>query len=242
MTTLFISDLHLDASRPAVTDGFIDWLGRQAGQAEALYILGDLFEAWIGDDDTAPLCQQVREALNQCVRAGTPVRLMHGNRDFLIGEQFLQASACELIADPSVIDLYGRRTLLMHGDLLCSDDHEYQQIRKLVRDPLWQQNILSKPLQERRQLARQMRAKSHQSMLGKRDDIMDVNPATVIALMNDYETDLLIHGHTHRPGIHRIEQAECALTRVVLGDWDRHGSVLHAGPGGELRLEVLPLQ
>ncbi|TCK17788.1 UDP-2,3-diacylglucosamine hydrolase [Thiogranum longum] len=241
MSTLFISDLHLDPARPAVIDGFIHWLGLQAGNADALYILGDLFEAWIGDDDPAPLCGQVSVALNHCVKAGTPVTLMHGNRDFLIGEQFLKASACRLTADPAVIDLYGRRTLLMHGDLLCSDDHEYQQIRRLVRDPLWQQRILAKPLQERRQLARQMRAESRQSILGKRDDIMDVNPDTVIQFMVQYEADLLIHGHTHRPGIHPAEQGQHPFTRIVLGDWVDRGSVLFADRQGGLRLESLPL-
>ena len=239
----FISDLHLDPARTAVIDGFIDWIGRQAGHAEALYILGDLFEVWIGDDDTSPLCRQVSDALRHCAESGTPVTLMHGNRDFLIGEKFLHDSACQLLADPAVIDLYGRRALLMHGDLLCSDDHEYQEIRRTVRDPLWQESILAKPLQERRQLAMQLRAESRQSVLGKRDDIMDVSPDTVIRFMTQHKVDLLIHGHTHRPGVHKTgrRRGQTPLTRVVLGDWGDRGSVLHALPGGELRLEALPL-
>ena len=235
MTTLFISDLHLDASRPAVTDGFIAWLGRQAGQAEALYILGDLFEAWIGDDDTAPLCQQVSDALHDCVEAGTPIMLMHGNRDFLIGEQFLRASACQLITDPAIIDLYGRRTLIMHGDLLCSDDHEYQALRNTVRDPAWQQALLAKPLEARRKLARQMRSESRRSITGKSDDIMDVNPDTVTEFMTQFETDLLIHGHTHRPAIHQAGTA----TRIVLGDWYEQGSVLRVTQDGQFLLDAL---
>jgi UDP-2,3-diacylglucosamine hydrolase len=241
LTTLFISDLHLDPSRPAVIGGFLDWLNQQAGRAEALYILGDLFEAWIGDDDPEPLWQQVIQTISACTRAGTPVWLMHGNRDFLIGERFQHESGCQLIDDPTVIDLYGRRTLLMHGDLLCSDDQDYQQIRRTVRDPAWQQSVLAKPLQERRTLARQMRAESRQSMPGKSRDIMDVNPDTVTQFMTQYQTDLMIHGHTHRPGIHHLEYKQHRLTRVVLGDWYEQGSVLQVEADGQPRLEQLPL-
>lgn len=241
MATLFISDLHLDPSRPAVINGFVDWLNRQAGSAEALYILGDLFEVWIGDDDTAPLCRQISDALSHCVNAGTPIKLMHGNRDFLIGEQFLQRSGCQLMPDPAVIDLYGHRTLLMHGDLLCSDDHDYQEIRRMVRDPVWQQTVLAKPLEERRKIARQMRVESHQSILGKSRDIMDVNPDTVMQFMAQYQTDLLIHGHTHRPDIHHMEHDQHSFTRIVLGDWHEQGSVLHIGADRNPGLEQLAL-
>jgi len=241
LTTLFISDLHLDPSRPAVIDGFLDWLNLQAGSAEALYILGDLFEVWIGDDDTAPLCQRISEALNSCVNAGTPVWLMHGNRDFLIGELFLQNSTCQLIADPTVIDLYGQRTLLMHGDLLCSDDHDYQEIRRKVRDPAWQHTVLSKSLQERREMAQQARTGSRQSMLGKSRDIMDVNPDTVTQFMARYQATLLIHGHTHRPGIHHGTHQQHPFTRIVLGDWYDQGSVLHVDRDGQPELEQLHL-
>lgn len=242
MATLFISDLHLDPSRPAVVKGFLGWLNQQAGKANALYILGDLFEIWIGDDDTAPLYRQVCNALHNCVAAGTPVSLMHGNRDFLIGDQFLKTSACQLVADPTVIDLYGRRALLMHGDLLCTDDHDYQQTRQKVRNPAWQQSVLTRPLGERRKLGQQARDKSRQSVLGKSLDIMDVNADTVAQFMARYQTDLLIHGHTHRPGIHHTGQEPYLSTRVVLGNWHDQGSVLYATPDGELMLKPLDLK
>ena len=241
MATLFISDLHLDPSRPWVSDGFSRWLDQQAGTAEALYILGDLFEVWIGDDDTEPLGRKICDALASCVAAGTPISLIHGNRDFLIGDRFLEASACQLMTDPAVIDLYGRRTLLMHGDLLCTDDHDYQQTRKMVRDPAWQQSVLSQPLEARRKLGQQARTESHKSVLGKSLDIMDVNPDTVSQFMTRYESELLIHGHTHRPGIHHTEREQGLYTRIVLGDWHDQGSVLRANPGGELTLEEFPL-
>jgi len=242
LDTLFISDLHLDPSRPEVIEGFLAWLDRQAGKADALYVLGDLFDVWIGDDDTAPLCHQVSQALSNCASAGTPVALMHGNRDFLIGDRFLEASACRLISDPTVIDLYGRRALLMHGDLLCTDDHDYQQTRQQVRNPDWQQSVLTQPLEERRKLGQQARAESRQSVLGKSRDIMDVNADTVAQFMAQYQTDLLIHGHTHRPHIHHTGQGQHLSTRIVLGDWHDQGSVLHASPDGKLTLEQLPLQ
>jgi len=242
LDTLFISDLHLDPSRPTVIDGFLDWLDQQAGKADALYVLGDLFEIWIGDDDTAPLCQQISHALSSCVAAGTPVALMHGNRDFLIGDRFLEASACQLIADPTVIDLYGRRTLLMHGDLLCTDDHDYQKIRQQVRNPVWQQAVLAQSLEERRKLGQQARTESRRSVLGKSRDIMDVNTDAVARFMAQYQTDLLIHGHTHRPHIHHTGQGQHLSTRIVLGDWYDQGSVLHASPDGKLVLEQLALQ
>ena len=226
MTTLFISDLHLDPSRPATSQCFFELLKQHGGKAEAIYILGDLFDAWIGDDDPQPLWRQVEQVILSCTGAGTPVRLMHGNRDFLVGEQFQRNSGCQLIDDPTVIDLVGRRTLLMHGDLLCSDDHEYQSLRKQVRDPLWQENALSYPLEKRRDLAKQAREQSALSILGKSDDIMDVNLQTVEHYVQDYKADLLIHGHTHRPGIHKVELDGQTSERIVLGDWYRYGSVL----------------
>ncbi len=241
MSTLFISDLHLDASQAARVDGFIDWLDRQAGRNHHIYILGDLFEAWIGDDDDAPPGPAVRAALARCNRAGTAVSLMHGNRDFLISEAFLADSACRLLPDPAVVDLYGRPALLMHGDLLCSDDHDYQRIRRQVRDPHWQRDILSRPLAERRELARQARRQSRLSMLGKSRDIMDVNADTVAETVARHGVDLLIHGHTHRPAIHPPAPPERRFTRVVLGDWGDSGSLLRVTPQGGLTLETVSL-
>lgn len=226
MATLFISDLHLDPSRPAITECFFELLKRQGGTAEALYILGDLFETWIGDDDPEPLWQQIIQALSKCTGAGTPVYFMRGNRDFLIGEQFRWESGCQLLDDPTVVDLYDRHILLMHGDLLCSDDTEYQLLRKQVRDPRWQEDILKLSVEKRRGLARQAREQSASSILGKSDDIMDVNQHTVEHYMQASNADLLIHGHTHRPGIHTLTISGQAAQRVVLGDWFRHGSLL----------------
>lgn len=226
MATLFISDLHLDPSRPAICECFFDLLKQQGGKAEALYILGDLFDAWIGDDNPEPLWRQITQALSECVSAGTPIYLMHGNRDFLIGKRFLQQSACELLDDPTTIHLYGQRILLMHGDLLCSDDTEYQRLRKQVRDPRWQENALEFSISKRLEIARQAREQSASSILGKSDDIMDVNQHTVEHYMQSSNAALLIHGHTHRPGIHKLTISGLAAQRVVLGDWFQAGSML----------------
>ena len=239
MSRLFISDLHLDPSRPAIVACFLQLLKQQAGKAESLYILGDLFEAWIGDDDPELLWREVIQAISRCVDAGTPVFVMHGNRDFLLGERFLHDSACRLIDDPTLINLYGQRILLMHGDLLCSDDTEYQALRKQVRDPAWQEQVLAHPVSRRRDMARQAREQSQSSILGKSDDIMDVNPQPVEHYMQTYQADLLVHGHTHRPGIHTQEDSGRTTQRIVLGDWYRHGHVLLIDDKG-VELRKLP--
>lgn len=226
MTTLFISDLHLDSSRPAVIRAFLQFLQQQAVAADALYILGDFFEVWIGDDDDAELNQTVATALRQLTSAGTPVYLMHGNRDFLIGQTFCRQSGCRLISDPGIVNLYGQSVLLMHGDSLCIDDKQYMQFRALSRSQPWQQQLLSHTVEERRQLARQMRAQSIQANSNKASDIMDVNQEEVLAVLRQYQVDLLIHGHTHRPAIHNVQASGINATRVVLGDWDQYGWLL----------------
>lgn len=222
MSTLFISDLHLDPSRPAVTRAFFDLLEQQAASADALYILGDFFEAWVGDDDDSDLACSVSAALRGLTDRGVSAYLMHGNRDFLIGEEFCSKSGCQLIDDPTVIDLYGHRALLMHGDSLCTDDHEYMAFRAQCRSPEWQQAILSRSLEQRRQLAQQLRADSREANSNKAEDIMDVNAAAVREALQDYDVDLLIHGHTHRPAQHTVTCDQGEATRVVLGDWDRY--------------------
>jgi len=224
--TLFISDLHLDPERPVITDLFIDFLENQVPDADALYILGDLFEAWIGDDDDAPINIVVREALQRCARSGTPVFIMHGNRDFLLGEEFARQCGCTLLGESERIDLYGTPTLLMHGDLLCTDDTEYLAFRDMVRDSGWQQEFLSKPLQERRQMAVEMRATSRAQTRGKPESIMDVNPEAVVQVMTENQVTRLIHGHTHRPAIHAMSISGRPAQRIVLGDWYQQGSVL----------------
>jgi UDP-2,3-diacylglucosamine hydrolase len=230
--TLFISDLHLDPERPAITALFLDFLGRLTPNTDAIYILGDLFEAWIGDDDGGSMNQAVCQGLKACAAVGTPVYVMHGNRDFLLGSDFAKRCGCTLLEDPTRIDLYGRPTLLMHGDLLCTDDTEYMAFRKMVRDPAWQQELLEKSLDERRLMAQEMRASSREQTGGKPESIMDVNNDAVVRVMTEHHVQRLIHGHTHRPSIHDLEVAGHAAQRIVLGDWYEQGSVLVCSPAG----------
>jgi UDP-2,3-diacylglucosamine hydrolase len=238
--TLFISDLHLDPERPDVTGLFLDYLEAHAGKADALYILGDLFEAWIGDDDDAALGMDVSAAIMHCTKAGTPVFLMHGNRDFLLGESFARQSCCTLLEDPTVIDLYGTPTLLMHGDLLCTDDSAYLNFRAQVRSTDWQANLLARPLEQRRAMAREMRAASREQNRGKPESIMDVNADAVTDAMLRFGTLRLIHGHTHRPAVHELRLNGRPAQRIVLGDWYEQGSVLECNAQG-CTLQVLDL-
>jgi len=238
--TLFISDLHLDPARPAITALFRDFLATRASDAEALYILGDLFEAWVGDDDDLPDNRAVCASLRQCADGGTPVYVMHGNRDFLLGERFAQDCGVTLLGDPAVIDLYGVPTLLMHGDLLCTDDADYIALRDQVRDPAWQADLLARPLPERQAIARDMRNASRQQTAGKPESIMDVNGESVIDYMTEHDTVQLIHGHTHRPAIHSLELAGRSAQRIVLGDWYEQGSLLACTAAG-CELQGLPV-
>jgi UDP-2,3-diacylglucosamine hydrolase len=226
MTTLFISDLHLHPSRPHIIDGFLTYLQSVQGEAEALYILGDLFEAWVGDDHPEVAFLPVKAALAQCNASGTPVLIMHGNRDFLIGETFARETGCSLLEDPVLVDLYGIRTLLIHGDSLCTDDQEYQQLRSRLRDPEWQRQALSLPVEERLQLAMEARELSALSSRDKDEYIMDVNQGEVLRTLTASGAQRLIHGHTHRPGVHEFEHNGETLQRIVLGDWYEQGSVL----------------
>jgi UDP-2,3-diacylglucosamine hydrolase len=238
--TLFISDLHLDPERPAITELFLDLLNTRARNTDAIYILGDLFEAWIGDDDHSPMNQAVCKGLGDCASTGTPVFVMHGNRDFLLGEEFAKACSCTLLDDPALIDLYGTPTLLMHGDMLCTDDTEYMSFRRMVRDPQWQAELLSKSLQERRMIASDMRNQSRQQTGGKPESIMDVNDDAVRDVMSTYNVQRLIHGHTHRPAVHDLLLADMPAQRIVLGDWYEQGSLLECTSSG-CRLEALEL-
>lgn len=229
MTTLFISDLHLDASRPDITAQFLSFLTREATGAERLYILGDLFEAWIGDDDPDADKTRVRSALLALTRSGIPCFVMHGNRDFLLGRQFERDTGATLIDDGTVVDLYGRRVLLMHGDTLCTDDHAYQRLRRIVRNPVVQWGLRQMSLAQRQKLAAKMRegSKAHIESVDKAAPyIMDVNPQAVIDTMQRRQVDCLIHGHTHRPAIHDLQIDGKPATRIVLGDWHDQGSVL----------------
>ncbi|MFL6650766.1 MAG: UDP-2,3-diacylglucosamine diphosphatase [Sulfurifustaceae bacterium] len=241
MTTLFISDLHLTAARPAINELFFDFLVREARGAEALYILGDFFEYWIGDDAVEQAeYQPIVARLRAVVDAGTPTYFMHGNRDFLVGERFARASGCRLLPDPTRIDLYDTPTLLMHGDTLCLDDVGYLAFRKMVRDERWQRDFLAKPLAERERIARGAREESQRSTAQKAAEIMDVTPAAVADAMRTHGVRQLIHGHTHRPAEHVFDLDGAPARRIVLGDWYEHGSVLRCDATG-CKLERMPL-
>ncbi|MBD3642022.1 MAG: UDP-2,3-diacylglucosamine diphosphatase [Marinobacter sp.] len=237
MTTLFISDLHLEESRPDITDAFLAFLKDKAMGVERLYILGDFFEAWIGDDERTPLQETVAGALREVSESGTEIFLMHGNRDFLIGEDFCNRAGATLLDDPTVVDLYGTPTLLMHGDSLCTADVEYQKFRANMRNPQWQQMILARPLADRQQMARQLREISMAKNQGKAETIMDVTPEEVVKEMEAHGVQRLIHGHTHRPAIHDLEANGQSAKRFVLGDWDSHVWWLCAVPGEEPELK-----
>lgn len=228
MHTLFISDLHLHESRPQVTRAFFHFLYTQAIHAEALYILGDFFDAWIGDDDDSELVQDVANGLHKLSESGVAIYFMHGNRDFLLGNTYANKAGMTLIPDGKVIDLYGTPSLLMHGDSLCTDDVEYQQFRAMVRSPQWQQQILAQPLAARRALAAQLREKSQSMNSLKADDIMDVSPTAVVAQMAATGVTRLIHGHTHRPARHPLIINGKPAERIVLGDWHDSGWCIKA--------------
>jgi len=238
MTALFISDLHLDSQRPHSTRQFLAFMERRAPSAERLYILGDLFEAWIGDDDDDPGLDPILGALATVTRAGTACYFMHGNRDFLVGQRFATRTGCRLLGDYETVDAYGERVLLTHGDLLCTDDTRYMTLRKSVRDPAWQREFLAKPLAERRKIAREMRAMSQTEVATKLDYIMDVNAASVAATMRASGVRTLLHGHTHRPDVHRFELDGRDATRIVLGAWHERGSCVRWDESG-FELETL---
>tara|TARA_Y100001001_G_scaffold155859_1_gene172090 strand:+ start:383 stop:1108 length:726 start_codon:yes stop_codon:yes gene_type:complete len=241
VTTLFISDLHLEESRPDITEAFLGFLDGTASGVDQLYILGDFFEAWIGDDERTPLQEQIAAALRKLRDSGTDIFLMHGNRDFLIGEDFCERAGATLLDDPTVIDLHGTPTLLMHGDSLCTADVEYQKFRANMRNPQWQQMILQRPLEDRQQMARQLREISMAKNQGKEEFIMDVTPEEVIKDMEAHGVQHMIHGHTHRPAVHELIANGLPAKRIVLGDWDKNVWWLEAEPGKEPELKKQPL-
>jgi len=234
---LFISDLHLAAERPAINERFFEFLREQAARAERLYILGDLFEYWIGDDeldatDGDPLGRAVADALHELSCRGVGVALMHGNRDFLLGRRFCEASGARLMAEPCVEKVGGVRTLLMHGDTLCTDDHDYQAWRRTARSRAWQDEFLSKGLPERRRTVEAMRAKSREVVGAKPADIMDVNDTAVREALRQHGLMRLIHGHTHRPARHALEVDGRRCERWVLPDWYERGGYLAVDDAG----------
>jgi UDP-2,3-diacylglucosamine hydrolase len=227
--TLFISDLHLDGERPDITAQFLDFLEREARQAQALYILGDLFEAWIGDDDPDLDKRRVIDALRSLTRSGVRVYFIHGNRDFLVGRRFAADTGVKLLPDGTLIELYGKRVLLMHVDTLCIDDPDYQRLRRIVRNPVVQFILRCLSLNQRQKIAARMRAgsKAHiETMDRSKPQIMDVNQGAVVRTFEAEHADVIVHGHTHRPAVHEVKVGDQVATRIVLGDWYEQGSVL----------------
>ena len=217
---LLISDLHLQEERPDITGAFLAFLQEQAKQAQALYILGDFFEVWIGDDAISPFQRSIAEALRAVANAGTHIFFMHGNRDFLIGRDFCQLAGCQLLDDPSVVRLANKPVLLMHGDSLCTSDRSYIRLRRVLRNPLILFILRNLPLRTRQRLAGDLRQKSRASTRMKASDITDVNPDEVTLVMKQHQVQTLIHGHTHRPAVHPLGEGK---QRIVLGDWDTQG-------------------
>ena len=238
MTTLFMSDLHADSRRPEIGTQFLAFLRNEAIHAEALYVLGDLFEAWIGDDCMDAEASRIVAGLKSVSDAGVPGYFMHGNRDFLIGERFAEQTGFDILEDPTITEIHGQRVLLMHGDTLCTDDVEYQALRSLVRNPDWQRETLARSIEERLTMAKKLRMGSKESTSTKADDIMDVNQDAVIEAMTHAGVSILLHGHTHRPAVHDVDHEGESLTRIVLGDWYSQGSVVRWDDAG-FRLETL---
>lgn len=232
MTRLFASDLHLDPRRPGTTAQFLDLLAGPARTAQALYLLGDLFEVWLGDDAPNPLGGQVAAALRDVSEQGVAVFLMQGNRDFLLGERFCTQAGATFLPDPTLLTLGDRKVLLTHGDALCTDDGSYQRLRALLRDPQVQAGLMALSFDRRRALAEQARAGSRHHLAQADEYITDVNQEAVAYAMRRAGVEVLLHGHTHRPAVHRFELDGRPHTRIVLGDWSRGASVLRWDESG----------
>ncbi|QQZ40113.1 UDP-2,3-diacylglucosamine diphosphatase [Pseudomonas sp. SK3(2021)] len=229
---LLISDLHLEEERPDITRAFLDLLGGRARSAQALYILGDFFEVWIGDDAMTPYQLSICQALRELSDSGTQVFLMHGNRDFMLGKAFCKAAGATLLKDPSVVDFYGEPVLLMHGDSLCTRDEAYMRMRSYLRNPVSLWILRHLPLRTRHKLARKLRNESRAQTRMKANDIVDVTPDEVPRIMQEFKVRTLVHGHTHRPAIHKLQIGDQAAKRIVLGDWDRQGWALQVDEQG----------
>ena len=239
MTTLFISDLHLTAGDAETTGRFVEFMAGPARAARELYILGDLFEAWIGDDDDDPRLTPIVTALRELTDAGVDCALMHGNRDFLLGRRFCAATGTRLLGDYERIVLFGQPVLLTHGDLLCTDDTRYMTLRSELRSADWQRDFLARPLDERRQIASDLRQLSATEIAAKDEYIMDVNQTAVERTMRDHDVTLLMHGHTHRPAVHRFDLGGLPAARIVLGAWYHDPSIVRWTAAG-FELEALP--
>jgi UDP-2,3-diacylglucosamine hydrolase len=229
---LLISDLHLEEERPDITRAFLRFLDTRAPQAEALYILGDFFEVWVGDDGMTPYQHEIAGALKALSQRGTRIYLMHGNRDFMIGKAFSREAGCTLLADPHIAQLGGERVLLMHGDSLCTRDEGYMRLRRWLRNPISLFILHNLSLAKRQRLAQKLRSSSKQETRMKASDIVDVTPDEVVRIMQRHKVRTLIHGHTHRPATHSFQVDDQAARRIVLGDWDRQGWALQIDDSG----------
>ena len=232
MATLLISDLHLQEERPDITRAFLHFLATRARQADALYILGDFFEAWIGDDGMSAYQRSIARALRELTDSGTRLYLMHGNRDFLIGKQFCRETGAKLLNDPSLVTLEGQRVLLMHGDSLCTQDLAYMKLRRWLRHPLTLFILRHLPLSTRFKLARKLRSESKAQTRMKAAEIIDVTPELIPQVLAQHGVTTLIHGHTHRPATHDLRVNGQPARRIVLGDWDACGWALQIDENG----------
>ncbi|TMM46782.1 UDP-2,3-diacylglucosamine diphosphatase [Colwellia ponticola] len=237
----FIADLHLSENRPDISACFLNFLNTDAKQAEKLYILGDLFEAWVGDDDDSPYLKNIADALTTLSNSGTEIFYIHGNRDFLLGKRYAKKASMSLLPEIKTIDLYGQHVVIMHGDTLCTRDVDYQHFRKKSRTWWWQAAIKSLPLFVRKKIAENYRKKSAAATAIKSQDIMDVTENEVVKCLEEYNSQLLIHGHTHRPAVHQLCANGASAQRIVLGDWYEQGAWLKVTPDSiELLYQPLP--
>lgn len=226
MTTLFVSDLHIEADRPDIANQFLQFLETEALNADALYILGDLFEFWVGDDDPNEHYAWIKQGLRKLTKKNIPVFFMHGNRDFMIGQDFADETGITILTDPYIVEVHGENVLLSHGDIYCTDDIQYQAVRKMTRDPKWQATMLTRSLEERISFSEQARADSKAHGDNIDQAITDVNQAAIKSALRQANVTLMLHGHTHRPAVHEIEVDGKQARRIVLGDWYEHGSVV----------------
>ena len=232
MTTVFLSDIHVSDEHPEISKHLEEFLLQEESKTNAIYILGDLFEYWLGDDDPNASFAEIKNLLKKLSDKNISIFFIHGNRDFLIGESFAVETGCHILHDPHVIDLYGKKVLISHGDIFCTDDKEYQLFRKQTRDPAWKKSILSKSLSFREEFAKKARLESSQHTSSKKNEIMDVNKDEILKMYEKYNLDIIIHGHTHRPAIHDVFFNGRNCQRIVLGDWYEQGSILKCDETG----------
>ncbi len=237
----FISDLHLDANEPQVAEGFIRFLRAQTRQANALYILGDFFEAWIGDDTASPFEKKIIQELALATQSGLPIYFIHGNRDFLIGKQFAKETGVKILKDPSVVEIFRKKWLISHGDYLCTNDHSHMKLRKFTLNPFLQFLFLLLPSLIRRKMRDTLKSKSRQHKEIKPMKLMDINSETLKKELHQYRVTQIIHGHTHEGKIHEFTLDNASATRVVLGDWHQTAKILRCTKDGKFSLETLTL-